>query len=186
MYDMARLFVANGYGFGKYWSGYIFAKTAKDSHFLYLADSRMAVLSAGVDEDGEKEIILAADQLSKEQLDAYFTLDYTQKSAIDWLERTVNIVLCCKDAQAMQNNIKYYMWPAVKLNFTDTLLENTIVAYDRFCSADVLEKLKQEADSKNIRSSIEFWSMVKMLTLGDRFGELAPKVCMESVLKNGK
>lgn len=51
---MARMLVANGYGFGKYWSGYIFGKTAKGPHFIYLTDKKMAILSAGIDEDGKK------------------------------------------------------------------------------------------------------------------------------------
>jgi hypothetical protein len=62
--SFAQLFVGNGFGFGKYWAGYIFGKNPKDQHFLYLGEGRMAILSAGIDEDGEKSILVAADKRS--------------------------------------------------------------------------------------------------------------------------
>jgi hypothetical protein len=181
MHDMARLFVSNGFGFGKYWSGYIFGKCAKDSHFLYLADNKMAVLSAGIDEDGEKTILEAADSFTEKQLSRYFSLNFSKTSAIDWLETQVNVVLLCEKEKEAANNLIYFTWPAVKLNFTKTIQENTIVAYDRFASCEKLESLKEEAERKGIADRIEYWSMLKLLALSDRFGEFAPKVCMSAV-----
>jgi hypothetical protein len=186
MHQMARILVANGYGFGKYWSGYIFAKNPKDSHFLYLADSRMAILLAAADEDGEKTILQAADSFSEEQLNQYFRVDFQKSSNIEWIGQTVNIMLCCSDEEKMRNNIMYYLWPAVKVNFTSQLMPNTIVVYDRFYPSTTLDDLKIQAQETMISSVVEFWSMLKMLTMGDRFGELAPKVCLEMIIEKDK
>ncbi|MFT4073052.1 MAG: hypothetical protein QM654_14145 [Dysgonamonadaceae bacterium] len=181
MHEMARIFVANGFGFGKYWSGYIFAKNPKDQHFFYLADSKMAFLSAGVDEDGEKTILETSDAFSEEDINRFFKVDFRKKSTIEWLGEPVNIYLCCHNEEKMSLNIKYYMWPAVKIDFSKEIKPNTIVVYDRFYPQEKLENLKLEAKRLGIDAKVEFWSMLKMLTMGDRFGELAPKVCMEMV-----
>jgi len=187
MHDMARMLVANGYGFGKYWSGYIFGKTARDDHFIYLSDNRMAILSAGIDEDGEKSILEAADTLSHEQLDRFFMIgDYDKATPIEWLEKEVNFILLCDKPELVRNNTAYFMWPAVKLSFTDELKENSIVVYDRFAPAAKIEALKTEAREKGISHQVEFWPMVKHLALTDRFGEFAPRVCMEAVVQFAK
>lgn len=187
MHDMARMLVANGYGFGKYWSGYIFGKTAKDAHFIYLSDNRMAILSAGIDEDGEKSILEAADTLSREQLDSFFRIgDYDKATPIEWLEKEVNFILLCDKPELVRNNTAYFMWPAVKLSFTDELRENSVVVYDRFTPAVKIEALRTEAQEKGISHKVEFWPMVKHLALTDRFGEFAPKVCMEAVVQFAK
>jgi hypothetical protein len=182
MHDMARLFVANGYGFGKYWAGHVFAKTVKDAHFLYLAEDRMAILSSGVDEDGEKEILAAAEHFTPEELSRYFRLDYHRISNIDWFQ-PVNVLLRCQKEASVRDSLIYYTWPAVKLDFTTGLAENTIVVYDRFTPEESLEALRNESVAKNLSEYVEFWSMVKLLAMGDRFGELAPKVCMETALQ---
>jgi hypothetical protein len=186
MYEMTQILVANGYGFGKYWSGYIFGRNPKDKHFLYLSDSKMAILSAAVDEDGEKSILEAADSFTEEYLNRYFKVSYDKKSSIEWIGKEVNILLCCSDEEKMRHNIMYYMWPAVKLNFVKELSSNTIVVYDRFFPSSTLDDLKIQAQELGIASSVEFWSMLKMLTLGDRFGELAPKVCLEMIMEKDK
>ncbi|OJU36195.1 MAG: hypothetical protein BGN96_04605 [Bacteroidales bacterium 45-6] len=187
MREMAQILVGNGFGFGKYWSGYIFGKNPKDKHFLYLSDSKMAILSAAVEEDGEKTILEAADSFPEEYLNSYFKVCYDKKSAIEWIGKEVNILLCCGDEEKVRHNIMYYMWPAVKLNFVKELCGNTIVVYDRFFPNSILDDLRIQAQELGMASSVEFWSMLKMLTLGDRFGELAPKVCMEMIVeKDGK
>jgi hypothetical protein len=180
MHDMAGLFVANGYGFGEYWAGYIFARTTKDEYFFYLSENRMAVLSSGIDEDGEKKIVAAADTFSNEELSAWFRLNYGKTSLIDWFQ-TVNVLLVCEETPHIRNNLIYYTWPAVKLNFVRAISANTLVVYDRFTPQEMLERLKNEAATKSLASQVEFWSIVKLLAMGDRFGELAPKVCMESI-----
>lgn len=186
MYDMAQIFVANGYGFGKYWSGYIFGKNPKDKHFFYMADSKMAILSAAVDEDGEKTILEAAESFTEEYLNKYFKVSFDKKSSIQWIGKEVNIMLCCSEEEQTKYNITYYMWPAVKLNFTKELLPNTIVVYDRFYPQSTLDDLKIQAHELGEDAPVEFWSMLKMLTLGDRFGELAPKVCLEMIMEKDK
>lgn len=184
--EMAQVLVGNGFGFGKYWSGYIFGKNPKDKHFLYLSDSKMAILSAAVDEDGEKTILEAADSFTEEHLNQYFKISFDKKSSIEWIGKEVNIFLCCGDEEKNRHNIMYYMWPAVKLNFVKELTGNTIVVYDRFFPTSTLDSLRIQAHELGIASSVEFWSMLKMLTLGDRFGELAPKVCMEMIVEKDK
>ena len=187
MHDMAQMLVANGYGFGKYWSGYIFGKTAKDDHFIYLADNRMAILSAGIDEDGEKSILEAADSFSREQLDRFFRIDdYDKTTSIEWIGKEVNFILLCDKPDLVRNNTAYFMWPAVKLSFTDELKENSIVVYDRSTPTPKIEALKTEAREKGIGDKVEFWNMVKHLAFTDRFGEFAPKVCMEAVVQFAK
>jgi hypothetical protein len=186
MYEMTQVLVANGFGFGKYWSGYIFGKNPKDKHFLYLSDSKMAILSAAVDEDGEKSILEAADSFSEEQLNRYFKVCFDKKSSIEWIGKEVNVFLCCGDEVKVRHNIMYYMWPAVKLNFVKALTANTIVVYDRFYPSSTLDDLKIQAQGLGVASAVEFWSMLKMLTLGDRFGELAPKVCLEMIMEKDK
>ena len=184
IHDIAGLFVANGYGFGKYWNGYIFGKNPKDEYSFFISDNRMAVLSAGIDEDGQKSIVTASDTFRNNELDAYFALDHHKTSAIQWLDANVNmLLLTVENKERLQNNIGYYMWPAVDIRFTSELTENTIVVYDRDCPYEKMEKLQKEAEEKNISGKVEYWSMVKMLTMGDRFGELAPQVCMETHLK---
>jgi hypothetical protein len=178
---MARILVANGYGFGKYWSGYIFGKTAKDPHFVYLSDNKMAILSAGIDEDGEKSILDAADELSHKQLYPYFNIDYSKRTHIEWIGRKINFILLCEKEETVKNNTAYFMWPAIKLDFSPDIKENTIVVYDRRVSPERIEKLKSEAEYKGIIDKVEFWTMVKHLMLTDRFGEFAPKICMEAV-----
>jgi hypothetical protein len=179
--SVTQLFVGNGFGFGKYWAGYIFGKNPKDQHFLYLGEGRMAILSAGIDEDGEKSILVATDEFSLAQLSEYFPLDASKHSAINWLDQTVHVILLCEKPDTVRSNMRYYMWPAVTLDFTTELSENTIVIYDRFTPAAQLQSLKNEAQAKGVAGKTEFWSMLKFLTMGDRFGELAPKICMESV-----
>jgi len=180
MHDMASLFVANGFGFGEYWTGYIFARNAKDNYSLYLTDTRMAVLSAGIDEDGEKGIVVATDHFTGEELNSWFSLDHSKKSLIDWF-KPVNFVLLCKDKATMRNNISYYFWPAVKTSFSTVPSANSIVVYDRFVFQEVLDDIKEIAKNNGITGQIEYWSVIKLLTYGDKFGSLAPKVCMESI-----
>lgn len=182
IHDMAQLFVANGFGFGKYWNGYIFGKTAKDEHFLYLAENKMAILSAGIDEDGEKTILIAGDELSREQLNSHFQMDYNKETKIEWFEKEVHVLLLCKKKEEVRDNIIYFMWPAVKLKFVTEITENTLIIYDRFISKEILESLKTEAKEKDLSHTVEFWSMVKCLSLTDKFGEFAPKVCMSEAL----
>lgn len=182
IHDMAQLFVANGFGFGEYWNGYIFGKTAKDEHFLYLGDNKMAILSAGIDEDGEKTILAAGDELSREQLNSYFQLDYNKETKIEWFEKEVHILLLCKKEEEVRDNIIYFMWPAVRLKFVTEIKKNTIVIYDRFISKETLESLKTEAKENGLSEKVEFWSMMKCLTFTDKFGEFAPKICMDEAL----
>lgn len=183
MYEMAQIFVGNGYGFGKYWSGYIFAKNPKDKHFFYIADSKMAILSAAVDEDGDKTILEASEELSEEFINRYVKVDFAKKSNIEWLGKDVNFYLCCGDEEKVKYNIMYYMWPAVKLTFDKEIKPNTVVVYDRFLPQEELESLKKQAENL---PPVEFWSMTKMLMMGDRFGELAPKVCLEMIMEKDK
>ncbi|KAA6301760.1 MAG: hypothetical protein EZS26_002069 [Candidatus Ordinivivax streblomastigis] len=180
MQKWAQLFVANGYGFGKYWTGYVFGKTPKAPHFFYLTENRMAILSAGIDEDGERSIVVASDEFTPAELSVYFRLDYSKTSAIQWFQ-PINVLLLCQKKESVRESFIYYTWPALKLNFVAELSENTIVVHDRFTDKDTLEGLKKEATSRKIDDKVEFWSMVKLLTMGDRFGELAPKICMESI-----
>ena len=186
MYEMAQIFVGNGYGFGKYWSGYIFGKNPKDKHFFYIADSKMAIPSAAVDEDGEKTILEASEELSEEFINQYVKVDFSKKSSIEWLGKEVNFFLCCGDEEKMRYNIMYYFWPAVKLTFDKEIKSNTIVAYDRFYSKDELENMKKQTKILSENAPVEFWSMTKMLMMGDRFGELAPKVCLEMIMEKDK
>ncbi|MDR3193773.1 MAG: hypothetical protein LBT76_00600 [Tannerella sp.] len=182
MHDMVRLFVANGYGFGKYRAGYIFAKTLKDDSFFYLTKDKMAVLSSSMDEEDEKQTVIAAGQLAFSELAPYFQLDSRRISRIDWL-CPVNVILLCEKAETVRSQLLYYTWPAVALRFTAELSENTLVIYDRFTPPARLEFLRREAAAnRHISDSTEYWSMLKLLAIGDRFGELAPKVCMETVL----
>ncbi|GHV31382.1 hypothetical protein FACS1894177_05860 [Bacteroidia bacterium] len=180
MRKWTRLFVANGYGFGKYWTGYVFAKTPKAPYFFYLTDKKMAILSAGIDEDGERSIVTASDEFTLEELAVYFQLDYSKTSAIEWFE-PVNVLLLCQKPESVQRSFVYYTYPVLQLNFVTALSENTIVVYDRFTDKNTLDELDEKAVRRNIDDKVEFWSMVKLLALGDRFGELAPKVCMESI-----
>lgn len=180
MNNTVRLFVANGFGFGKYWAGYIFAKTIKDKYFLYLANNRMAILSSSEDEDREKKIIVTSEEFQQKELSVYFNLDYGKISKIDWLQ-VVNIMLFCKNKMHIRNNLIYYTYPAVNLNFVSDMQANTIIVYDRFVSKHLLEKLKDNITLKDLIGKVEFWSMLKLLAMGDRFGELAPKICMESI-----
>jgi hypothetical protein len=178
---MAKLFVANGYAFGEYWAGYIFTRTLKDPYAFYLAREKMAVLSAQPDvEDGEREIIAAADTFTLEELSVYFPLDFKKTSNIDWL-RSVNVLLLCADETKVRLNLLYYTWPAVQLRFVSEIEANTLVIYDRFTPNDTLQSLQKEALTKGITAEIERWSMVKLLIMGDRFGELAPHICIEAI-----
>jgi hypothetical protein len=182
MYDMAKLFVGNGFGFGKYWAGYVFAKSPKDPCLFYISEQKMAILSASPDdEDGEREIILAADDFSPEELAPYFKLNHGKYSKINWLQQPVNVILLCEQQITVRNNMLYYMWPAVQLNFVSEPAENTLIIYDRFASKERLERLKAQSVAQDTAGETEYWSMVKLLAMGDRFGELAPKVCMSSV-----
>ncbi|KAA6344558.1 hypothetical protein EZS27_007828 [termite gut metagenome] len=180
MQKWAQLFVANGYGFGKYWAGYVFGKSPKDPYFFYLTEQKMAVLSAGIDEDGERGVVVASEAFTFAELSVYFPLDYSKTSAIEWFQ-PVNVLLLCQKVESVRKSFIYYTWPVLKLNFISELNKNTIVVYDRFVAKETLEDLKKEAASRKIDDKVEFWSMVKLLALGDRFGELAPKVCMESI-----
>ncbi|MDR1672925.1 MAG: hypothetical protein LBS09_05645 [Bacteroidales bacterium] len=178
--NIISLFTGNGFGFGKYWAGYVFAKSAKDRYFLYLGDDRMAILSAAIDEDGEKTIVTTADEFTPQQLSEYFQLDYNRQSTIEWIDHTVNVLLLCNKPDTTRNNILYYMWPAVNLNFCTELCDNCIVVYDNTTDKNSLEALK-ETTQKNRTHKTEFWTMIKLLAIGDRFGELAPKICMETI-----
>ncbi|KAA6331888.1 hypothetical protein EZS27_019553 [termite gut metagenome] len=184
--NMAKLFVANGYAFGEYWAGYIFTRTLQNPYAFYLAREKMAVLSAQPDvEDGEREIIAAADTFTLEELSVYFPLDFKKTSNIDWL-RSVNVLLLCADETKVRLNLLYYTWPAVQLRFVSEIEANTLVIYDRFTPNDALQSLQKEALTKGITAEIERWSMVKLLVMGDRFGELAPHICIETIEKKGK
>lgn len=180
MQEWTQLFVANGYGFGQYWAGYVFGKSPKDPYFFYLTDKKMAILSAGIDEDGERGIVMASEAFSPAELSVYFPLDYSKTSAIQWFQ-PVNVLLLCRKAASVRENFIYYTWPALQLNFVTEISENTIVVYDRFTAKETLEDLKKETAGKGTGNKVEFWSMLKLLALGDRFGELAPKVCIESI-----
>jgi hypothetical protein len=182
MHELAKIMVANGFGFGKYWAGYVFARTAKDAFVLYLADNKMAVLSEETEEDGERKIIEASDSFSPETLQRYFGIDIDKTSSIDWLEKTVHLVLLCADKEKVRSNTLYFMWPAVKLRFPDEITENTIVVYDRQTPQAELEACRDKIKRESLADCVEFWSMLKLLAVTDRFGELAPKTCMESVL----
>lgn len=181
MYKMAGMLLANGFGFGKYWNGYIFGKTAKDPHFIYLCDNKMAILSAGIDEDGEKSILKAADELSKEELNDFFNLDYDKQASIEWLGKKINMILLCDNADEVKKNTIYFTWPAIDLEFTEELKRNTIVVYDRFTPKETIEKRIKEANDKDISKQVEFWTMLKLISFTDRFGEFAPKICIESI-----
>jgi hypothetical protein len=180
VHDMARLFVANGFGFGQYRSGYIFARTPKDAWFFYLSDRKMAILSAGIDADGERDIVAEAEAFAPEALADRFGLDLGKTSAIDWL-RPVRVILRCDNAPTVRNNLIYYTWPALRLEFVTAVAANTLVVCDRSTPPDVIEALRQEAIAAGVDGQIEWWSMLKLLAMGDRFGELAPKICMSAI-----
>jgi hypothetical protein len=181
---MAKLFVANGYGFGKYWTGNIFVRALKDPYAFYLGDGKMAILSAQPDdEDGERQIIAAADTFTKKELLKYFPLlDFGKISNIDWL-KPVNVMLICNDESNVRDSLVYYTWPAVDLHFVKEIGTNALIVYDRFTPQDLFDSLQKEADVKGITAEVEYWSMVKLLAIGDRFGELAPAICLESIKK---
>jgi hypothetical protein len=181
-HEWAKVMVANGFGFGKYWAGYVFARTAKDPFLLYLTDHKMAVLSQETEEDGERQIIEASDRLPLETLQRYFGIDPGKKSSIDWLGQPVHLLLLCADKEKVRNNTLYFMWPAVQLRFVNEVTTNTIIVYDRQTPQAELDACREKVRRDTLEEGVEFWSMLKLLAVTDRFGELAPKTCMESVL----
>lgn len=72
------------------------------------------------------------------------------------------------------------MYPAVKLNFISEIAANTLIIYDRFVPADKLDALRSESAVKNVSDKVEFWSMIRLLTIGHSFGEMAPGMCIKS------
>jgi hypothetical protein len=180
---IASFLIANRFGFGKYWNGIIFAKHPKAEYSLYVTDSKMAILSQGIDEDGERTIVADSDCFSTEELEAYFSIDYTKSSQINWFQ-PVNFVLFCENTKLTRNNIIYFMWPAVKMRFQESLTSpNTVIVYDKQTSPDLLHALQMKTSEAPFVGRVEFWSTLKLVDFCERMGNFAPKECQESTIK---
>lgn len=181
---IASFLIANRFGFGKYWDGIIFAKHPKAEYSLYMTDTKMAILSQEVDEDSERSIIASAASFEKEELDAYFSIDYNKSSRINWFQ-PVNFVLLCESPKLIRNNIIYFMWPVVKMRFQETLTSvNTVIVYDKQASSDLLRELTKKTNETPFAGNVEFWSMLKLVDFCERMGHFAPKICQESAIQS--
>lgn len=174
--DTAALFIGNGYGFGKYQDGYLFMKNPSDEFRLFLNNENMSIIKT---ETGKP--IVETYQLSLQNLSNYFEINDSKKSFINWFS-TVNIKIMTDDADITRKNVIYFFYPATQLSFTDELLPNTIVIYDRTVSAEQLDTLKRMAELRGLSSKIEFWSKIKLINISERMGYLAPKGCFDKTI----
>jgi hypothetical protein len=183
-YDIASFLIANRFGFGKYWNGMIFAKHPKAEYSLYIADSKMAILSQVVDEDGDRTIVTDSSCFSMEELNNYFSIDYSKSSQINWFQ-PVNFVLLCDNPKLTRNNIIYFIWPAVKMRFHETLTSpNTVLVYDKQTPVNLLHALKKKTNEVPFVGRVEFWSALKLVDFCERMGNFAPNACQESAIQS--
>lgn len=184
--DTAKLFIGNGYGVGKSNKRYLFAKHANTGYALSLGEEDAEILSEADPENlEERKPIARLQEIDKESLSPYFTLDEGKRSNIDWLGTTVNFLLIVPESelQKLKNYVLYCTWPALDIAFVDIPTKNTIITFDRTCSPELRKKIEDEISAKGLESNTEIWSMTKLFTMADRFGELAPEMCMEVVLR---
>ncbi|MEI7676218.1 MAG: hypothetical protein WCJ03_05510 [Bacteroidales bacterium] len=174
--EVASLFIGNGYGFGKYEDGFLFMKGPSDPYLLYLTQNRITILT-----NKDRTIVWEFTSFSPEALSGYFELNVLKKTTINWFE-TVNVLILTADFEMTKKNIIYFFYPAVQLNFVDEIVPNTIVIYDRTVPNEVIEKINMEVRTHGIIEKTEFWSKIKLITVSERMGYLAPKGCFDKTM----
>jgi hypothetical protein len=183
IHNVASFLIANRFGFGKYRDGMIFAKHPKAQYSLYIADNKMAVLSYEKDKDGNRTVVADSSCFSLEELDTYFSIDYTKSSKINWFQ-PVNFGLFCNTPKLICNNIIYFICSTVKLRFQEALtFPNTVLVYDVQTPPDILHELKMKAGEAPFAGRVEFWSTLKLVDFCERMGNFASNACQENAIQ---